>query len=179
MGRKFEEIVVQYPPADLCTYPEYRGKPYFSIKYEEDGELFVGFGTYKPEVLSQYIREYFIEARMTNQQWLAVISPDEWLRVIDWLYHEYGKGFADSETAIKEWLCDSRTDEEMIDYKKAFEVACELLNDHWLFGWDRDKIFEKMMEEDGVVSSRSYERFILENLDYLTNGGEAENEDRN
>lgn len=65
----------------------------------------------------------------------------------------------------------------MIDYKKAFEVACELLNDHWLFGWDRDKIFEKMMEEDGVVSSRSYERFILENLDYLVNGGEAENED--
>ena len=59
----------------------------------------------------------------------------------------------------------------MIDYKKAFEIACELLNDSWLYGWDRDKIFEKMMEKDGVVSSRSYERFILENLDYLTNGG--------
>lgn len=59
----------------------------------------------------------------------------------------------------------------MIDYKKAFGVACELLNDSWLYGWDRDKIFEKMMEKDGVVSSRSYERFILENLDYLTNGG--------
>ena len=58
--RKFEEIVVEYPPAELCTYPEYRGKPYFSIKYEENGEHFIGFGTYKPEVLSRYLREYFI-----------------------------------------------------------------------------------------------------------------------
>ena len=64
----------------------------------------------------------------------------------------------------------------MIDYKKAFEIACELLNDHWLFGWDREKIFEKMMEKDGVVTSRSYERFILDNLAYLRNEGEAENE---
>lgn len=60
-SKKFEEIVVTYPPADLCTYPEYRGKPYFSIKYEENGEHFVGFGTYKPEVLSRYLRKYFIK----------------------------------------------------------------------------------------------------------------------
>ena len=59
-GRKFEEIVVEYPPKDLCTYPEYRGKPYFSIKYEENGEHFIGFGTYKPEVLSRYLQEDFI-----------------------------------------------------------------------------------------------------------------------
>ena len=58
--RKFEEIVIDYPPAELCTYPEYRGKPYFSIKYEENGEHFIGFGTYKPEVLSSYLQEYFI-----------------------------------------------------------------------------------------------------------------------
>ena len=58
--RKFEEIVIDYPPAELCTYPEYRDKPYFSIKYEENGEHIIGFGTYKPEVLSRYIREYFI-----------------------------------------------------------------------------------------------------------------------
>ena len=59
-GRKFEEIVVEYPPAELCAYPEYRGKPYFSIKYEENGEHIIGFGTYKPEVLSRYLQEYFI-----------------------------------------------------------------------------------------------------------------------
>lgn len=62
MAKIFEEIVVEYPMAeDLCTYLEYKGKPYFSIKYEENGEHFVGFGTYKPEVLSRYLREYFIQ----------------------------------------------------------------------------------------------------------------------
>ena len=59
--RKFEEIVVEYPPAELCTYPEYKGKPYFSIKYEENGKHIIGFGTYKPEFLSEYLREYFIK----------------------------------------------------------------------------------------------------------------------
>lgn len=53
-GKKFIEIVVEYP--------EYKGKPYFSIRYEEKGEIFEGFGTYKPEVLSEYIREYFMGA---------------------------------------------------------------------------------------------------------------------
>ena len=59
-GRKFEEIVVEYPPKDLCIYPEYRGKPYFSIKYEENGEHFIGFGTYNPKVFSRYLKEYFV-----------------------------------------------------------------------------------------------------------------------
>ena len=59
-GRRFEEIVVEYPHPDVCTYPEFRGKPYFSIKYTENGEHFVGYGTYKPEVLSSYLKEYFM-----------------------------------------------------------------------------------------------------------------------
>ena len=60
ISREFIEIVVEYPPADLCTYPEYKGKPYFSIKYRENGKKYVGFGTYKIEILSQWIKEYFI-----------------------------------------------------------------------------------------------------------------------
>ena len=56
--RKFLEIIAEY--SKFCAYPEYEGKPYYSIKYEENGETVVGFGTYKPEVLSQYLREYFI-----------------------------------------------------------------------------------------------------------------------
>lgn len=67
-GRKFEEIVVEYPPAEFCTYPKYRGKPYFSIKYEENGEHIIGFGTYKPEVLSTYIQEYFIAPTITESE---------------------------------------------------------------------------------------------------------------
>ena len=58
ISRRFEKIVVEYPT--ICTYPEYQGKPYFSIQYEENGEHFVGYGTYKPEVLTRYIKEYFM-----------------------------------------------------------------------------------------------------------------------
>ena len=57
--REFIEILTNYPPDDLCTYPEYRGKPYYSIHYRENGEEFVGYGTYKIEVLSDYLRVYF------------------------------------------------------------------------------------------------------------------------
>ncbi len=57
-SRTFLELVVSYPA--FCTYPEYEGKPYYAIKFEENGETIVGFGTYKPEVLSQYLQEYFI-----------------------------------------------------------------------------------------------------------------------
>ena len=58
--RKFEGIVVEYPPAELCIYPEYKGKPYYNIKYRENDKECVGFGTYNPEVLSQFIKEYFM-----------------------------------------------------------------------------------------------------------------------
>ena len=57
-GRIFQEIVVEYPSYN--TYPEYNGKPYFSIKYTENGQEFIGYGTYKPETLSEYLKEYFM-----------------------------------------------------------------------------------------------------------------------
>lgn len=59
-------------------------------------------------------------------------------------------------------------------YKQAFKVACELLNDAYLYGYDKDKVFEIMMERDGVVSSESYEKFILENLKDLRGLGREE-----
>ena len=58
-------------------------------------------------------------------------------------------------------------------YKRAFKVACSLLNGDCIYGVSvsdyEDTIFEEMMQRDGMVSSRSYERYILENLDKLTN----------
>ena len=56
--RVFQGIIVEYPT--ISTYPEYEGKPYFSIKYTENGQGFIGYGTYKPEVLSEYLKEYFM-----------------------------------------------------------------------------------------------------------------------
>jgi hypothetical protein len=58
--REFVEIVVEYPPEELCTYPEYKGKPYFSIKYEEGNDCIIGYGTYNPQVLSRYLKDYFM-----------------------------------------------------------------------------------------------------------------------
>ena len=57
---KFEEIVVEYPSPDLCTYPEYKGKPYFGIKYLENENHIIGYGTYNPKVLSDFLEKYFI-----------------------------------------------------------------------------------------------------------------------
>lgn len=63
-GRVLKEIVVEYPSYN--TYPEYEGKPYFSIKYTENGQEFIGYGTYKPEVLSEYLKEYFMSSAQTD-----------------------------------------------------------------------------------------------------------------
>ena len=57
--KKFEEIVVEYPQEDLYIYLKYKGKPYFSIKYEENGKHFKGFGTYDPKMLSKYLKDDF------------------------------------------------------------------------------------------------------------------------
>lgn len=64
-GRMFQEIVVEY--LSISTYPEYEGKPYFSIKYTENGQEFIGYGTYKPEVLSEFLITYFMPS---TQQWI-------------------------------------------------------------------------------------------------------------
>ena len=65
--RVFVELVVEYPDPELCTYKEYKGKPYYSIKYIENGETYVGYGTYNPEVLSQYLKEYFISSAQPEE----------------------------------------------------------------------------------------------------------------
>ena len=78
-NRKFLEIVTEYPK--ICTYPECEGKPYYAIKYEENGETIVGFGTYKPEVLSQYLREYFIPSAGSGRKkgkWIRRKDKDCW-----------------------------------------------------------------------------------------------------
>ena len=64
--RKFEEIVVEYLSPDLCTYPEYKGKPYFGIKYLENENHIIGYGTYNPKVLSNFLEKYFIP------RWISV-----------------------------------------------------------------------------------------------------------
>lgn len=49
---------------------------------------------------------------ITNQEWLSHISPEDWVRVIHWLYHDYGKRFTDSEGAILKWLRQDMREEQ-------------------------------------------------------------------
>ena len=79
-GRIFQEIIVEYP--SISTYLEYKGKPYFSIKYTEDGQGYIGYGTYKPEVLSEYLKKYFIPSAEPERKWTPCSErlPDEFNR---------------------------------------------------------------------------------------------------
>jgi hypothetical protein len=80
--REFEEIDVTYPPEELCTYPEYKGKPYFGIKYKENGESIVGYGTYNPQVLSGYLKDYFMSTTKNNLV-VDAVSRAEVLKIFD------------------------------------------------------------------------------------------------
>ena len=62
--REFIEILTQYFPDDLCPYPEFKRKPYYSIRYRENGEEFDGYGTYNIKVLSRYLKDYFFNTDM-------------------------------------------------------------------------------------------------------------------
>ena len=58
--KEFIGLVTEDVDPRLCTYREYQGKPYYGIKYKENGECFIGFGTFKIEVLSRYLKDYFV-----------------------------------------------------------------------------------------------------------------------
>lgn len=62
--KKFIKIIARYISDDLVTYKEYVGKPYYEIMYEENGEVIVGFGSFKIDFISKWINEYFIDNKI-------------------------------------------------------------------------------------------------------------------
>lgn len=143
--REFEEIVVEYPPEDLCTYPEYKGKPYFGIKYKENEKEIVGYGTYKPEVLSQYLKNYFIS---TTKDYLGVdaISRQAINGYIDYIL-SHGMGKKKSFEFIKKFVAnlppvtpqESRKGhwiEEFNDLEGEVRFTCSSCGKYQLFGTD-------------------------------------------
>ena len=104
-ARVFQGIVVEYP--SIWIYPEYEGKPYFSIKYTENGQEFIGYGTYKPEVLSKYLKEYFILPAESG--WIPC-TPEtmpqedgEYLVTIHWKNGGYYTDLLRYRAYLKEW----------------------------------------------------------------------------
>lgn len=96
--RVFVELVVRYSDPELCTYKEFKGKPYYSIKYIENGETYVGYGTYKPEVLSQYLREYFMPSAQSERE------TGEWIDYTD-------EGYVECPFCHSATNCDGNKDE--------------------------------------------------------------------
>lgn len=58
-------------------------------------------------------------------------------------------------------------------YKKAFEIACDLLNGNSIYGIDADNLFALIMQKYDVVSSHDYQKFILANLDRFSDDEEV------
>ncbi len=50
-NRIFEKIITTFDRKD--------GRPYYTIQFKENGEGYIGFGTYKIDVLFGYLNEYF------------------------------------------------------------------------------------------------------------------------
>ena len=101
----FVELVVEYPDPELCTYKEYKGRPYYSIKYLENGEIHIGYGTYNPKVLSQYLKEYFISSAQPDRK------KGKWIirNVEDWMGRPTGKHFC---------KCDQCGEEEILSFRR-------------------------------------------------------------
>ena len=68
------------------------------------------------------------------------------------------------------WNAEYKESTTKIDYRRAFKIACDLLNGDVLYGIDTDDMYELMMKKDGVVSSSSYEEYILNHLQELDQG---------
>ena len=58
-------------------------------------------------------------------------------------------------------------------YKRAFEIACDLLNGSNIYGIDADEVFALIMQEHDIVSNHQYEKFILEHLDRFSDNDEV------
>ena len=83
--RTFVELVERYVDPELCPYPEYKGKPYYSIKYIENGEEYVGYSTYNLRVMSEFLKKYFMSSAMEKQE------QDRWIPVTERLPEEDGE----------------------------------------------------------------------------------------
>ena len=66
--RTFVELVERYIDPEFCPYPEYKDKPYYSIKYIENGEEHVGYSTYSLQVMSEFLKKYFISPALEKQE---------------------------------------------------------------------------------------------------------------
>lgn len=108
MNREFIELVVEYISPEVCPYKEYVGKPYFSIKYKEDGKTYIGYGTYNPEILSRFLKEYFMQSvkhEITEDDVIEWVQKRKMALVTKSLYSEMMKRWSAAEHSEQKDPC--------------------------------------------------------------------------
>ena len=70
---------------------------------------------------------------MTNKEWLATLSPQEWYVAVHWLFYNYGRKYDKTYLAITAWL------EEKHMVVKPLPPVDE--SDLWRCGYCRHQIF--------------------------------------
>lgn len=125
--REFEGIEVTYPPEDICIYPEYKGKPYFGIRYRENGESIVGYGTYNPQVLSRYLKDYFMSTTKNDIRYNRV--KNELNRVKDELEPTTKNDLGDDCVRRKAVLNTLERMDKVLDEDRTVDSYKELLKE--------------------------------------------------
>lgn len=54
------------------------------------------------------LKEIAEPKKLTNKEWLATLTPDQWWLEMDWLFHKYSKRYDNSYITIVEWLSTPR-----------------------------------------------------------------------
>lgn len=68
---------------------------------------------------------------------------------------------------IDKSVVESYLKENKQRYDIALSVACDLLNGATLYGYDVDRIYSEIMDKEGVVTGKSYRKFIFDHLEEL------------
>lgn len=75
---------------------------------------------------------------------------------------------------VIDWSCDENDvdecgyidkDADLHKYREAFWIACQLLNGCVLYGYDADRVFEKIIDEYDICDAIYWQKFILTHLD--------------
>lgn len=56
------------------------GQLYYDIEYEQDGEIYIGYSSFSLDVISDYIKQYFMPVDETKEKLNYVVEPAEDLK---------------------------------------------------------------------------------------------------
>jgi len=116
------------------------------------------------------LKEQFTEGAYTSKGVREIIDNAPTVEAL--LTNEEVKDFAKENFDIGYEMAKAKYERPQGEYKRAFEIACDLLNGSVLYGIDADRLFALIMQEYEVVSPYRYQEFILNHLDRFSDDDE-------